>query len=165
MYGWLLLKTAGCLSRFVMTHIQVFVLRKEKKESGFFATKIMPSSLFFQCNVCQDGYARSKNNQSLVTNTNSHPPWWFPQAWKAVPGVPLGLSAVCCLTTRQLDRTILFSRWESAANRTRTQLGLLGTILLENHPYIQSKAKQSKGQETGSLWVDFSMPLIACMYV
>lgn len=59
------------------------------------------------------------------------------------------------------DRTILFSRRESAANRTRTQLGLLGAVLLENHP--KSKAKQTSGQETGSLWVDFSMCLIACM--
>lgn len=57
MYCWPLLKTAGCLSRFVTTHVQMFVLRKEKTESGFFATKIMPSSIFFQCNVCRDGYA------------------------------------------------------------------------------------------------------------
>lgn len=59
------------------------------------------------------------------------------------------------------DRTFLSSRWGSAANRTRTRLGLSGALLLEKHP--KPKAKPGNGRENGSLWVDFSMCLIACM--
>lgn len=43
---------------------------------------------------------RGKNNQSLVTNMTFHPTW-FPQSWKEMPGIHLGLSARFSFTTQQ----------------------------------------------------------------
>ena len=133
-----------CLShQFVMIHMQMFLLQKEKKRAQFFCYQYHAFFHFLSMQCMSRWLYRSKSNQSLVTNTEPHP------GGSHRPGricqVSTWTNLRCAvLQYNNLDRAILFSRWESAANRTRTQLGLLGALLLENHSSIQSK--QAKTQ-------------------
>lgn len=111
---------------------------------------------------CMSGWLRrSKRKQSLLTSTNSLHPGGSHRPERRCQVSTWAYLWCAVLRHDSWGRTILFSRWESAANRTRTQLGLLGAILLDNHPYIQSKAKAKRMDLCGLIFP--CLWLHACM--
>lgn len=124
------------------SHSNVYV---EGKKTPLVSLLPRLSFCFLSRNVSQNGY-------TWKSDTVFHP-GWFPQGWKDVPGVHLGVSPDVLLSNAgNLASTIPFSRWESAADRTRTQLGLWVLILLENHPSIQSNTKAKRTDLCGLIF-------------
>ena len=121
------------------SHANVFVARRRRKKKAKFLCYQYHAFFHFLLMKCM---WRNKSYQSLVTNTEPH------LGGSHRPGRMCQVSTWTCLRCavlqyNNLDRAILFSRWESAANRTRTQLGLLGALFLENHSSIQSKQAET----------------------
>lgn len=100
---------------------------------------------------------RGKNNLSLVTTQNST----LVGSHRAdVQGVHLGLSIVFCFTTRQYRQIHPFLKVGFCSQLDQNLAWTFGCCTFGKPPL---NPKQREGQENGSLWVDFSMCLIACM--
>lgn len=117
--------------------------RRKTKKAQFFSCQDH-AFFHFLSTLCNARRFCKNEIKDLVTKA-TFPPWVVPTGpWgheRCLPGL---IYLDFLLWHSCLDRTILFASWESAANKTRSHISLVGTGPLKNRPSIQTKAKAKR---------------------